>query len=140
MAGFGITVVMVSAGVATVPTFVGLPLLAAALIACRGFGAMERARAAALLDLHVPEPEPVRQTRPGLYGRISATLGNGAGWRAALYNLLMLPLGIISFTMTVVLWSVAVSCASYPLWQWVFPRYVHHPGIELYENNNTRTI
>lgn len=133
---FSYVVIMLAFGLGTVVTFIGLPVLAAAVVSSRGFAAMERARAAALLGLDVPAPAPLRAARPGLNGWVSAALKDGAGWRGVLYSLLMLPLGIVSFTAAVALWCVAIPCASYPLWQWVFPTYVHRPGIQLYDNNN----
>jgi hypothetical protein len=132
---FGFTVPMLSVGLGTVLTFVGLPLLAAAVTACRAFGSMERARAAATLDLKVAAPAPLRPVRPGLMAWIRAVLTSGSGWRSVLYALLMLPFGVLSFTVTAVLWSVGISYGSYPLWQWVFPHYVHTPGLQLYSNN-----
>jgi hypothetical protein len=133
---FSVVVTLLTAGLATVVTFVGLPLLAVTLAACRGFGAMERARASALLGVGTAAPAPPRADRPGLSGWTAARLKDGAGWRAALYSVLMLPLGILSSVLTVTLWSVALSTASYPLWQWVFPAYVHRPGVQLYQNGN----
>jgi hypothetical protein len=133
---FSVVVTMMTAGIGTLITFLGLPVLAATLACSRGFGAMERSRAARLLQLDVTGPAPLRGGRPGLMGWVSASFKDGAGWRAALYSVLMLPFGVLSFTVTVTLWAVALPCASYPLWQWVFPTYVHRPGIELYENDN----
>jgi len=133
---FSCVVTLLSFGLGTVATFIGLPVLAATLAGCRWFGAMERARASALLGLDAPAPARPRPTRPGVYGWIGATLRNGAGWRGALYSVLMLPLGIVSFTTAVSLWCVAISCATYPLWQWVYPSLFNQPGIELYDNNN----
>ncbi|QMU72802.1 sensor domain-containing protein [Streptacidiphilus sp. P02-A3a] len=127
------TVTTISFGLGTVVTVLGLPVLAAVLTGCRGFAAMERSRAAALLGLRVPAPAPPHRRRPGVAGWIRAALSDAPSWRAALYNLLLLPLGIASFTAAVVLWSVAITCASYPLWQWVFPTFVHQPGVQLYE-------
>ena len=132
---FSYVTIMISFGAATALTFLGLPVLAVAMVSCRGFAAMERARAAALLGVRVPAPERLRPRRPGVSAWIRAALADKAGWRGALYSLLLLPVGIVSFTVTVTLWSVALPCASYPLWQWVLPRYGHEPGIELYENN-----
>lgn len=133
---FSFAVGLLTAGLGTAVTFVGLPILAVTVACCRGFGAMERARASALLDLEVPAPARRRPDRPGLSALMGAALKDGGGWRAALYGVLMLPLGIVSFTVAVTMWTVAISMASYPLWQWVFPTYVHRPGIQLYENNN----
>jgi Putative sensor len=133
---FSFAVILLSFGLGTVVTFIGLPVLAVTVLGCRGFGAMERARASALLGLDVAAPAPVRSSRPGLYGWIGAALRSGAGWRSVLYGLLMLPLGIVSFTMAVTLWYVAIACATYPLWEWVYPRFFGQPGLELYSNDN----
>ncbi|MHA6760680.1 sensor domain-containing protein [Streptacidiphilus sp. PAMC 29251] len=118
---FTYAVAMLSLGTATVLTFVGLPILAAALLGCRAFGAVERARARATLGLDVAAPERRRRTRPGLTGWIAATLKSGPGWRSALYSLLMLPMGVLSFSVTAIMWIFGIGYGSYPLWQWVFP-------------------
>ena len=55
---------MVSLGAGLLVTFLGIPVLAAALAGCRGFGALERARARGLLGLDVADPEPLRTQRP----------------------------------------------------------------------------
>lgn len=57
-----VTTVSLSAGLLV--TFLGIPLLAGALLGCRGLGSVERARARALLDLDVASPLPVRGRRP----------------------------------------------------------------------------
>jgi hypothetical protein len=62
---FTYAVTMVSLGAGLLVTFLGVPVLAAALAGCRGFGALERMRARALLDLDVAEPEPLRMKKPG---------------------------------------------------------------------------
>jgi hypothetical protein len=56
---FTYAVTMVSLGAGLLVTFLGVPVLAAALAGCRGFGAVERARARGLLGLEVAEPEPL---------------------------------------------------------------------------------
>ncbi|MFC1409231.1 sensor domain-containing protein [Streptacidiphilus sp. N1-12] len=132
---FTYAVTMFSLGTATVLTFVGLPILAAAVLGCRAFGAMERARARVTLDLDVAAPAPRRPSAPGLMAWIGATLKSGAGWRSFLYSLLMLPMGVLSFSVTAIMWIVGIGYGSYPLWQWVFPHYAHMQGLQLYENN-----
>jgi hypothetical protein len=66
---------------------------------------------------------------------IGAALKSGAGWRSVLYSVLMLPFGVLSFSLTVTLWVAGIGYGSYPLWQWVFPHYVNVPGLQLYQNN-----
>jgi hypothetical protein len=133
---FCFAVVLLSFGLGTVLTFMGLPVLAAALVGCRSLGAMERARARATLDLDVAGPAPRTPSRPGLMARVGAVLKSGSGWRGVLYCLLMLPLGVLSFSVTLTMWVVGIGYGSYPLWQWVFPHYAHMPGLQLYSNNN----
>jgi hypothetical protein len=134
IAGFTFAVTMTTLGVGTVLTFVGLPVLAAAVLGCRAIGAMERSRARATLDLDVAAPGPRQPSRSGLSAWLKATLASGAGWRSVLYSVLMLPMGILSFTVTLTMWTFGIGYGSYPLWQWVFPRYTDMPGLQLYQN------
>ncbi|MFC1420948.1 sensor domain-containing protein [Streptacidiphilus cavernicola] len=136
---FTFAVPMLVLGLGTVLTFIGLPVLAAAVLGCLGFGAMERGRARATLDLDLrgrPGRRPSGDTdRHGLMAWAKAALGSGAGWRSVLYSVLMLPFGVLSFSLTLTLWITGIGYASYPLWQWVFPTYVNVPGLQLYEND-----
>ena len=132
---FSYVVSLLCFGVGTAMTFLGLPILVACVGGARGFAAMERARARALLGVDVPAPAAIAPPRPGFVGWIRGMLGNGANWRAALYAFLLLPMGVLGFTLAVVLWSVGISAALYPLYHWVFPTYVGWPGYKLWENN-----
>ncbi|WP_051943847.1 sensor domain-containing protein [Streptacidiphilus rugosus] len=135
VAAFSYVITTLVAGIGTVLTFVGFPVLAASLGGARGIGAMERARARALLGTDVPAPVQPKPNRPGPVAWLGAVLKSGANWRAALYSVLMLPVGIFNFTVAVVLWSVSLTTALYPLYHWVFPTYVGWPGYRLWENN-----
>lgn len=132
---FSYVVSLLCFGLGTAMTFLGLPILVACVGGARGFATMERARARALLGEDVPAPTAVAPPRPGFVGWIRGMLGNGANWRAALYAFLLLPMGVLGFTLAVTLWSVGVSAALYPLYQWVFPTYVGWPGYRLWEND-----
>ncbi|MFH8453999.1 sensor histidine kinase [Streptomyces fungicidicus] len=129
---FTYAVTMVSLGAGLLVTFLGVPVLAAALAGCRGFGALERARARGLLGLEVGEPEPLRMKRQGFMAWIGAVLKSGASWRALLYAVLQLPWAVLPFAVTVTLWSVGWSLVTYPLWFWVLPMYAGQAGIQLY--------
>jgi signal transduction histidine kinase len=129
---FVYAVTMVSLGAGLLVTFLGVPVLAAALAGCRGFGALERARARGLLGLEVGDPEPLRMKRQGLMGWVGAVLKSGASWRALLYAVLHLPWAVLSFVVTVNLWLLGWSLLTYPLWFWVFPVYAGQDGLQLY--------
>ena len=134
--GFCLFIPLLTASLPLMLTFVGFPVLAVALLVCRGLGAAQRACAVSLLGVEAEPPAPPLPTRPGIGGWLRATLLNGASWRSALYQLLLLPFGIFSFVLVTTLWALALQAASYPLWQWVFPTYVGQPGMQLYTDDN----
>ncbi len=135
---FTYAVTMVSLGAGLLVTFLGVPVLAAALAGCRGFGAMERARARALLGLRVSDPEPLRVRGRGAMGWVGAVLKSGVSWRSLLYALVQLPWAVFSFCVAVTVWSVGWVMLTYPLWFWVFPMYAGQDGLQLYGDETHR--
>ncbi|MFD1663452.1 sensor histidine kinase [Streptomyces caeni] len=129
---FTYSVTMLSLGAGLLVTFVGIPLLAAALAGCRGFGALERVRARALLGLEVADPEPVPVRRGGPMGWVWAVLKSGTSWRHMLYTVVQFPWATFSFCVGVSLWATGWALLTYPLWFWVFPVYAGQGGIQLY--------
>ncbi|MEH0445750.1 sensor domain-containing protein [Streptomyces sp. B21-102] len=129
---FTFAVTMLSLGAGLLVTFLGIPVLAAGLTACRGFGALERARARGLLGLEVAAPEPLRPRGSGAMAWMAAVLKSGTSWRNALYAVLHLPWAVFSFGVTVAVWSAGWGMLTYPLWFWVFPMYAGQGGIQLY--------
>ncbi|MCX2969734.1 sensor histidine kinase [Streptomyces marinisediminis] len=91
------------AGVLLAVTVVGLPVLTLGLMGCRQLGKAERARARALLDVHVEEPTPLRhRTHGGVGAWVWATLKDPVAWRYALYATIRLPWGPFTFFVTFV--------------------------------------
>ena len=129
---------MVSLGAGLLVTFLGVPVLAAALAGSRGFGALERVRARALLGVDVPGPEPLRVTKPGALAWMGAVLKSGASWRSLLYSLVQFPWAVFTFTVTVTLWTLSLTLLTYPLWFWVFPTYAGEGGLQLYGDEHHR--
>ncbi|MEU0830863.1 sensor domain-containing protein [Streptomyces sp. NPDC005969] len=129
---FGLAVALTSASAGLLITFLGIPLLAGTLAMCRGIGAMERVRARGLLGLQVADPAPVRGRTGGLMSWVGAVLKSGASWRHLLYALLHFPWAVFAFTFSLTFWTCAWAAFTYPLWQWIFPRYVGTGGIQLY--------
>ncbi|MEU2182043.1 sensor histidine kinase [Streptomyces thermolilacinus] len=133
LAYFALTVTALAVGAGLVVTFVGIPVLALALAMCRGIGAVERARARALLDVRVGAPEPVRaEPGTGLTGAMWAVLKSGASWRHVLYALLHMPWAVCAFALAVTFWSLAWGLVTYPLWQWTLPAGAGVHGIQVY--------
>ncbi len=123
---------MVSLGIGLLVTFLGIPVLAAGLAGCRGFGAMERARARGLLDLEVSDPEPLRMRKRGFMAWMGAVLKSGTSWRSFLYGVLQLPWAVFSFVVAVNFWAIGWTLLTYPLWFWLFPMYGGQGGVQLY--------
>ncbi len=114
------TVTMVSLGIGLAITLIGIPLLALTVLSGRWIGIVERQRARMLLGDDTPPPLPLHATA-GIWQWMRQGLGDRAGWRALLYGLVMLPWGIVTFTVAITMWSLALGLATFPLYDWALP-------------------
>ncbi|MFI0240900.1 sensor histidine kinase [Streptomyces sp. NPDC016845] len=126
------SVTMTSLGAGLLITFIGVPVLAGALAGARGIGALERARARALLGLEIGSPEPVRPRKGGPLAWIGATLKSGVSWRHLVYTVLHFPWAVFAFSVAVTFWTTGWTLLTYPLWQWIYPMYGGQGGLQLY--------
>ncbi|MGW0823390.1 sensor histidine kinase [Streptomyces sp. NPDC002845] len=129
---FTYAVTMVSLGAGLLVTFLGVPVLAAALAGCRGLGVLERARARGLLGAEVAEPEPLRMRGRGFMAWMGAVFRSGASWRHLLYAVIQFPWSVFAFSVAVSVWTYGLGLLTYPLWFWVFPVWVGQDGLQLY--------
>jgi signal transduction histidine kinase len=117
---FTAVVTMLSVSFGMMITLIGFPLLLLTVIMGRWIGIVERLRASALLDIEVPGVRPLNFS--GTWGnKIKTALTDRTGWKGLVYGLLMLPWGIAAFTVTVVVWSVALSFVTLPTYGWALP-------------------
>jgi signal transduction histidine kinase len=93
----------------------------------RGLGAVHRYLVARLLGERVAPPAPFRPAR-GTAGRLSRRLSDGAGWRAAAYLLLKLPVAVVQ-AYAVGFWVTGLMNMSTPLWWGLFRN--HPPNVRL---------
>ncbi|MFJ1611557.1 sensor histidine kinase [Streptomyces sp. NPDC088249] len=133
---FSLSIALTSLGIGMLITFLGVPILAGTLAMCRGFGALERARARGLLGLEVAEPAPVRGRTGGLMSWVGAVLKSGVSWRHLLYALLHFPWAVFAFVVSLTFWSYGWAALTYPLWHWIFPTAVGVQGIQLYGDDH----
>src|SRR3954451_10747673 len=101
-------------------TLIGLPIAMATIVVARGMAQAERWRAALVLG------EPVRgRYRPPVTGRIidrlRALFADGQTWKDLGWHLLLLPVGIVGFTIAVVSWCWSLYCLTFPLWFKITP-------------------
>ncbi|MEE1784196.1 sensor domain-containing protein [Streptomyces sp. SP17BM10] len=140
IAGFTVAVVLFSFGAGTFVTVLGLPVLAGLTVVARGFGRLERSRARGMLGLDVSGPEPVRRSRPGTWGAITARLADAAGWKGVLHQVVMFPWAVFSFAMTLVFLLVGWTMALYPLYHWVFPTFTSWRGYRLFDYTDGKGV
>jgi signal transduction histidine kinase len=138
IAGFVYAVTMVSLGAGLLITFLGVPVLAAALAGCRAFGALERARARALLGVEIADPEPLRRRGRGPMASMGALLRSGTSWRHLLYTLVQFPWAVFAFAVALSFWAYGWAMLTYPLWFWLFPLYGGQGGLQLYGDEGHR--
>ena len=112
---FTFLVTAISVGAGTLIIWVGVPILAATLIAWRWFGAFERVLAAALLGQRIEAPPSPVEPGMRLWPRSKALLTDNYTWRSFGWLLLRFLLGIAGFVLVVVLVSVTVSLLAAPI-------------------------
>jgi hypothetical protein len=115
IASFVFVVTTMSVGVGTVIVWVGLAVLAVAVLGMRAMASLERLRVHAMLGTYVATPY-----RPLEKSRWMGRMKDPATWKDLAYLVLMLPIGIAEFTISVVSWSVALYLTFLPLyWTWL---------------------
>ncbi len=117
IAWFTIIVTGVSLGVGLIPlALIGVVVLFATLQFVRVVSAVERARAKALLDADIVDPFVPLTEIKGWWPRIKAVLGDAALWKGVAYCIVALPVGILTFTLAVTFWSIALGGITAPIW------------------------
>ncbi|WP_159535237.1 sensor domain-containing protein [Streptomyces sp. Tu 3180] len=111
LVGFVYVATMLFTGVGLTVTVIGFPVLAAGLMGARLLGRMERARARKLLGVRVEEPSRLpRRGARGFLPQLWMAVKDPVGWRTVLYEVIRLPWGVLTFTVTLtglfVLWPV----------------------------------
>ena len=106
---FTVLVVMLSTSAALLPTLLGVPLLMLTLLVARGIAHLERVRARVLLGVEVPTPA---HPRNGFWRRLL----DSADWRSTLYGVLLLPVGVVTGSVTLAGWTTAAAALAYPVY------------------------
>ncbi|HEV2784548.1 MAG TPA: sensor domain-containing protein [Actinophytocola sp.] len=114
IAGFVLVVTLLSVGLSTAIIWVGVPVLAVALLLWRGGARLERRRVHALLGTFVATP--YRPLPEGMSAQWKTRVKDAATWKDMLYLVLLLPIGIAEFTLMVSFWSVSLWLLLMPLY------------------------
>jgi signal transduction histidine kinase len=110
-------------------TFIGVPIAVLTIAAMRGLSRIERRRAAVVLREPVPEHYAVRLPfRREDWSRLHIIWSWFKGlfqdrqmYRDLAYGLLLLPIGVVSFTVLTVAVTMTVGFITFPTWWWALP-------------------
>ena len=113
---FLVTVIGLTVGASTLIIWIGLPILFATLVLIRAMAAVERRMITNLLHVSFPDqPYSQEMSQRSLWRRFGSILRDPLTWTSTLYMIVKLPLGIVSFTLALVLPIVSLSITLLPL-------------------------
>src|SRR5919199_950191 len=120
VAGFAVVVAGLAAGTGLLVVWVGVAVLAATLLAARGFAGIERAWLPAVLGTPLPRPA-YRRAEGRAVRRRTTPLRDPQCWLDALHTVLRFPFALLAFVLTVTWWGVTLGGLTYGLWDWALP-------------------
>ena len=101
VAEFAFLVTAISFGFGTAITLIGIPVLIASVYAWRWIADLERRLIGRLTGVEIPRPYRPDPVGGRWWNRFAARLADPATWKDLAFLLLQLPLGILSFSVTV---------------------------------------
>jgi signal transduction histidine kinase len=114
---FGVTL-----SLGLMPLFlVGLPILVLTLALAEQLARFERARFAVTLGERIADPRLPRVDGERWMRRQRRRATSGASWRAVGYELLLLPVGSVTFALAIALWSAPIALLTLPAYNWSLP-------------------
>ena len=117
---FVIAIAGFAAGVPTLVVWIGVPILAGALRACRGLAGVERRSTEWATGRPLP-PHYYREPRSRGLMRMLSMLADPQSWRDLLHGVLAFPVRLVTFVLAVT-WTVGgLGSLLYVTWQWALP-------------------
>jgi signal transduction histidine kinase len=101
-------------------TLIGLPIALATILVSRAMAQAERWRAALVLGAPIRGRYPPAPTGR-LVDRLKAVFADRQTWKDLGWHLLLLPVGLVGFTVAVVVWCWSLWCLTFPLWFKITP-------------------
>jgi hypothetical protein len=104
-----------SMGTGLLIVYIGILILIAVLLGCRGLGAFERLLSRTMLHLSIPSPPPSSPSEPGVLGTLKALFKDTTTWKSLGYLVLKFPFGIASFVVLIASFSASIALTLAPL-------------------------
>jgi len=111
---------------------IGLPLAGFFLLSVRGVALLEGRIVEALLGMRMPRKPMFMSKDKGWWGKFKALVSSGITWKALVYMLLQMPLGIFYFTLIITLFAVSLSFIAAPILELVFHLPMEINGTDAY--------
>lgn len=115
---FTIVVTGISTAAGMIVMIIGIPLLLAVLGLVRAMSLFEGRIVEGLLGTRMPRRPRSEPPNVGFFQRIGFWLKDARTWASMVYMVLMLPLGIVYFTIAVTGLSVGIGMIAAPIWGW----------------------
>lgn len=126
---FVIAVAGFAAGVGTAVVWIGVPILAATLLAMRGLAAAGRAPLEAVTGHEVAAPRYKRAPADAsALRRFLTAATDGQSWLNLLWGVVNFPIAVAGFAVAVSWWAATVASLAYPLYGWIIRRAVGEDG------------
>ncbi|MEM9562792.1 MAG: sensor domain-containing protein [Actinomycetota bacterium] len=123
IASFVVVVVGLSAGLGTLITFLGLPILFVTIQAARMLAAGERGLLSSLLGRDVPPTVYLRAAADDTpVRRLVQPLKDPQSRRDVVHGLVTFPVSVLGFVVAVVWWTVALGGTTWYAWGWMLPQ------------------
>jgi len=120
---FTLAVTLLALGVGLLPlALLGVPVLVLTLAGCGRFAALERSRAALMLDVDIPAAEYRTPLSSGHWDRARAVLSDRARWRQVVGTVLSLPVTVAGFALATSVWGVGVALLILPAYNVDLPK------------------
>jgi hypothetical protein len=110
----------ISLSVGLLVLIIGIPIAGAFLLSVRGLALLEGRLVEALVGVRMPHRPMFSNKSLSLWGRLKNLLIDRCTWTGIVYMILMLPLGIIYFTLFVTLISVSLWLIVRPVLEYAF--------------------
>ena len=120
---FTVMITGLSAGLGLLIIVVGIPVLAATMLAARLLADIERLRIPGVLNR--PRSRPTYRTSQagdGIWKRITTPLAQTQSWLDAAHGILIFPLAVTTFCIVLTWWAAAIGGTLTVAWDWSIPR------------------
>jgi signal transduction histidine kinase len=113
---FSLIIAMLSTSVGLLITFfIALPFAWLMFVLARGFGHLERGRAAALAGVRIDDPVPPLTSR-GWWGRLKERAKSRPRWKEIAYHVAHLPVAVVGYALTMAAWCGSLAMLLLPLY------------------------